>query len=112
MRIIDNNKEKKAVMVVKTVVSSPFSATLLNITPIKVQNMPVNRLNNKPNSIKEHVLFIDGKLALEVTDPNPIDTQKYSKVGFEAYSSHIKIKNIKIRQVNWNPLDLSYTPEF
>jgi len=57
-------------------------------------------------------VFIDSKLALEVTDPDPIDSEKNVKVGFEAYCSHIQIRNIKIRQINWNPLTLSYTPEF
>ena len=57
-------------------------------------------------------VFIDGKLALEVTDPDPIDTEKCAKVGFEAYCSHIQIKNIKIRQIKWNARELSYTPEF
>lgn len=57
-------------------------------------------------------VLIDGKLALEITDPDPIDSEKYAKVGFEAYCSHIQIKNIKIRQISWKPNMLNYEPEF
>ena len=64
-------------------------------------------------SINGHCfVFIDGKLAIEVTDPDPIDTQKYAKVGFEAYCSHIQIRNLKIRQIKWEDVDMYYTPEF
>lgn len=56
--------------------------------------------------------FIDGKLCLEVTDTDPIDSQKYAKVGFEAYCSKIQIRNLVVRQIKWEPLELSYTPEF
>jgi hypothetical protein len=57
-------------------------------------------------------IFADGKLLLEGTDPNPIDNQKYTKVGFEAYCSKIRIRNITIRQIHWEPLLLDYKPEF
>jgi hypothetical protein len=57
-------------------------------------------------------IFADGKLLLEATDPNPIDNQKYTKVGFEAYCSKIRIKNIIIRQIHWEPFLLKYDSEF
>lgn len=56
-------------------------------------------------------IFIDGKPALEVDDPDPIDKHKYTKVAFTAWSSHIQIKNIVIRQISWKPQELSYLPE-
>jgi hypothetical protein len=54
----------------------------------------------------------DGKLLLEVTDPDPIDNTRYGKVGFEAYCSLIQVRNVRIRQIAWRPLTSSYTPEF
>ncbi|NEW84097.1 MAG: hypothetical protein GZ094_17250 [Mariniphaga sp.] len=57
-------------------------------------------------------IFADGKLLLEAMDPDPIDNQKYTKVGFEAYCSKIKIRNIVIRQIAWEPVEMKYEPEF
>ena len=64
-------------------------------------------------SIDGHLFVrVDGKLLLEVTDPDPIDNRKYTKVGFEAYSSHIQIRNIIIRQIRWKDVEMNYQPEF
>lgn len=64
-------------------------------------------------SIQGHCfLFLDGKLIIEMTDPNPIDSQKHAKIGLEVYGSHIQIRNLKVRQIAWRPRHMSYTPEF
>jgi len=57
-------------------------------------------------------IFIDGKLAIELNDPDPLDTSRYTKVAFTAWSSCIRIRNIMIRQPEWTPLLLKYLPEF
>lgn len=57
-------------------------------------------------------IFADNNLLLETMDPDPIDNQKYTRVGFEAYASAIRIKNITIRKVHWEPVDMMYDPEF
>jgi hypothetical protein len=57
-------------------------------------------------------VFVDGKLAIELTDPDPIDSSRYTKVGFEAYCSHIQIRNVKIWRLAWEPVEASYIPEF
>ena len=57
-------------------------------------------------------IFANGQLLLEAMDPDPIDHQKYTQVGLEAYCSHIKVRNFKIRQVNWKAVDMKYEPEF
>ncbi len=57
-------------------------------------------------------ILADGKLLLEAMDPNPIDNQKYTKVGFEAYCSKIRIRNIKIMQIYWEPVDMKYEVDF
>lgn len=64
-------------------------------------------------SIEGHCfVFIDGRLALEVTDPDPIDSQRFTKVGFEAYCSHIQIRKVQVRSIAWRRTDMSYTREF
>jgi hypothetical protein len=57
-------------------------------------------------------LFVDGRLLLEITDPEPIDSRRYAKVGFEAYASQIEIRNITVRQITWQPRVREYAPEF
>lgn len=57
-------------------------------------------------------IFVDGRLMLEVTDPDPIDHQRFGRVGFEAYCSHIQIRNVIIRRISWTPRSMEYTPEF
>lgn len=57
-------------------------------------------------------IFADGQLLLEAMDPDPIDTQKFTKVGFEAYCSMICLRNVVIRQIHWEMADNAYTPEF
>jgi hypothetical protein len=57
-------------------------------------------------------IFIDGKLALEVNDPYPLDSTRYAKVAFCAWSSHIQIKNIIIRRVSCISAEMKYMPEF
>jgi hypothetical protein len=57
-------------------------------------------------------ILADGKLLLEAMDPSPIDNQKYTKIGFEAYCSKIRIRNIKIRQIHWESVDMKYEVDF
>jgi len=57
-------------------------------------------------------IFVDGRLAIEVTDPDPIDNRRHGLVGFEAYASHIQIRRPVIRQIVWSLRSLSYPPEF
>ncbi len=57
-------------------------------------------------------IFVNGQLILELTYPDPIDSRKFTKVGFEAYCSHIQIRNVKVRRIAWQPVPLKYTPEF
>jgi hypothetical protein len=57
-------------------------------------------------------IFIDGRLAIELNDPDPLDTKKYTKIAFTAWSSHIRIRNILIRQIEWRKLISNYTSEF
>jgi len=61
-----------------------------------------------------NVLFvaIDGRMALEVRDPDPIDLMKHGKVGFEAYCTRVKYKNLCIRRMEAENSFEPYKPEF
>jgi len=74
---------------------------------------PGNTYRVQCGSIDGHCfIFIDEKLVLEITDPDPIDSQKYAKIGFEAYSSYIQIRNLTVRSICWEAVDQHYDPEF
>ena len=79
---------------------------LLNFVPGKLYRI-------QAGSIDGHCfIFADNQLLLEAMDPDPIDNHKYTKVGFEAYCSRIRIKNIVIRQIHWEEAGMKYEPEF
>jgi len=64
-------------------------------------------------SIDGHCFILaDGKLLLEAMDPEPIDNHKFTKVGFEAYCTKLQIRNIVIRQIKWEAVEMKYEPEF
>lgn len=75
--------------------------------------VPGKEYHIQAGSIDGHCfIFANGNLLLETMDPNPIDNKKYTHVGFEAYSSAIRIKNIIVRQIYWEPVDMEYDAEF
>lgn len=57
-------------------------------------------------------VLVDGKLCLEITDPDPLDSSKYGKIGFEAYSSWWKFKNLKVHKLSYEKVEEYYNPEF
>ena len=64
-------------------------------------------------SIDGHVfVIVDGKLALEVTDPDPIDPKRFGKVGFEAYCAKIAVGRFQVRRIVFENVKETYTPEF
>ncbi len=63
--------------------------------------------------IRGHIfVVIDGKLVLEITDPDPIDDRKFGRIGFEAYCSKLKFKNPVVRRVDFVPDPKRYEPKF
>lgn len=79
---------------------------LYNFEPGKIYKI-------QAGSIDGHCFILaDGKLLLEAMDPNPIDNHKYTKVGFEAYCSKIRVRNIRIRQIYWEPVVMMYETDF
>lgn len=74
---------------------------------------PGKEYHIQAGSIDGHCfIFVDGKLCLEMTDPDPIDSSIHNRVGFEAYQSMIKISNFKVLQIVWQERELSYPQEF
>lgn len=79
---------------------------LFEFEPGRVYHMAVG-------DIEGHIfVVVDGKLVLEITDPNPIDSQKYGKIGFEAYCSKLKFKNLSIKRITWEDDPKTYMAEF
>ena len=79
---------------------------LLNFVPGKLYRI-------QAGSIDGHCFILaDGQLLLEAMDPDPIDNRRYAKIGFEAYCSRIRVRNIVIRRIFWEEVTMSYEPEF
>jgi hypothetical protein len=57
-------------------------------------------------------VFVDGVLRLELHDPDPIDSSRHNRVGFEAYQSMIRINRLTVRQIVWEKRAQQYEPEF
>lgn len=79
---------------------------LFDFEPGKVYHMAVG-------DIYGHIfVVVNDKLVIEVTDPNPIDNNKHGKIGFEAYCSKLKFKNLCIKRITWKDDPKEYIPEF
>ena len=76
---------------------------LFDFEPGKVYHVTAGNLGN--------VIFIavDGVLALEIRDPDPIDLMKHGRMGFEAFCTRVKYRNLTIRRAvavdNFKPYD-------
>ena len=61
-------------------------------------------------AIDGHCFMIaDGQLITELIDPDPI---RGGRVGFSAYCTKLKIKDIEIREIAWKSRQQLYDPEF
>jgi len=104
---------KGAVLYESDLADKPESLHKLNaLTPL-FRFEPGRIYHIQGGSIDGHCfVFVDGRLAIELTDPDPIDSSRYVKIGFEAYCSHIQIRNVKIWRLAWEAVEASYIPEF
>ena len=57
-------------------------------------------------------VLVDDRLCLEVSDPEPLDVTKFGKIGFEAYSSWWKFKDLKVFELKYEKIREYYNPEF
>jgi hypothetical protein len=74
---------------------------------------PGNTYKILAGSIDGHMFIcVNEKLLLELTDPEPIGHSTCAKVGFEAYCSFIQVRNIVIRKIKWEHVEMSYKSEF
>jgi hypothetical protein len=64
-------------------------------------------------SIGGHVfVLVDGVVALEIRDPEPIDQMKNGRVGFEAFSTRVAYRDLKILRADYTPAKETYEKEF
>lgn len=74
---------------------------------------PGQEYHVQAGSIDGHCfVFVDGRLQIELVDPNPIDSARNNRVGFEAYQCMIKISRLTVRQIVWEKNTETYRPEF
>lgn len=57
-------------------------------------------------------VMVDDRLCLEIRDPDPIDGEKYGKIGFEAFSSWWQFKNLKVYRLSYERVREYYHSEF
>ena len=74
--------------------------------PGKVYHVTVGDLNG------HFFLDLDGTLVLEGTDPAPMDHNRYGKIGFGAFCSSVKFKNLKVKRITYQEDPKNYSPEF
>jgi len=64
-------------------------------------------------SVNGHIfVVVDGVLALETTDPSPIDVSKHGTIGFEAYASNMQVTDFKVKRAAFTVTKKEYPPEF
>jgi hypothetical protein len=79
---------------------------LLDFDPEKEYHMQAGSIGGQV------FVIVDGRLCIEATDPDPIDQEKYGRVGFEAYCTRVAITDLKVRRAVWEDVKEGYEPEF
>ena len=79
---------------------------LLDFVPGKVYHMTVGNIGN------DIFVAVDNVIALEIRDPQPIDYNKYGHIGFEAYCTRVRYKNLTVRRAEAVDCFKPYLPEF
>ncbi len=79
------------------------STTLYQYTPGTEVEMLVGAIDG------HCFMFVDGKLITEYLDEKPLTE---GHIGFSAYCTILKIRDIEIREIVWESKQQSYTPEF
>lgn len=82
----------------------------LYATTAAYQYTPGTEVRMTAGSIGGHTfMVVDDVLIAELIDPQPITG---GHVGFSAYCTKLKIKDIEIRRIQWSEFPQEYTPEF
>lgn len=79
---------------------------LFDFRPGQIYHLAVGNIGN------DLFIFVDGVLALEIRDPDPIDINKYGRIGLEAFCTRVKYKNIKVKKIVSEYTKPGYLPEF
>jgi len=79
---------------------------LFSFEPEKEHNFKMGNIDGKV------FVLVDDELCLEITDPDPLDVEKYGKIGFEAYSSWWKFKDLKVYKLKYEKIKEYYNREF
>jgi len=79
---------------------------LFRFEPEKEHNFKMGNVDGKV------FVLVDDELCLEISDPEPLDTSLYGKIGFEAYSSWWKFKGLKVYKLKYEKIEEYYNPEF
>ena len=79
---------------------------LLNFEPGRTYHITVGNVGNRC------FIAVDGVLALEVRDPDPLDLNKHGRMGFEAFCTRVRYKNLCIRRLVAHNTYVPYQPEF
>ncbi len=84
--------------------SNLYSTTsLYKYTPGREVRMDVGCING------HSFMIVDGQMVTELVDPEPLYG---GHIGFSAYCTMLKIKDIEVREIYWKPFEQFYTPEF
>lgn len=74
---------------------------------------PEKEYHMQCGSIGGHVfVIVDGQIALEVFDPDPIDQQLCGRIGFEAFSTRVAYRDLKVRRAEYASVRERYEKEF
>ena len=90
--------------------NAPDATVPLYSTTSLYHYTPGTEVRMTAGAIDGHCFMIaDGQLITELIDPDPI---RGGHVGFSAYCTQLKIKDIEIREIAWRPRTQLYDPEF
>lgn len=79
---------------------------LYNFNPDEEHNFKMGSVDGKV------FVLVDDNFCLEIQDPEPLDVDKYGKIGFEAYSSWWKFKGLKVYKLKYEKVEEYYNSEF
>ncbi len=86
-----------------------YGSNLYSTTSL-YQYKPGTEVRMTAGAINGHTfMVVDDVLVSELIDPQPI---KGGHVGFSAYCTKLKIKDIEIRKIMWEEFPQEYTPEY
>ena len=84
---------------------------LFKFIPGKVYHVTVGSFS-LPSGAVRVFMAIDDTVALEITDPAPIDIAKFGFVGLESFCTKVKYKNIQVKRLELIDDYKTYIPEF